>query len=575
MHVCRSQKAINKEQLIQASLPFRKIIRMKNYSSVLALILLIVLFVACKRKNTVDLIVHNAVIYTVDSSFSIHEALAIKEGKFVAIGNSEEIINNYESEQQIDASGKAIYPGFYDAHCHFFGFAQRLQQVNLVGTSSEEELIARVQAFRAEHPNDLWITGGGWDQNRWTSKKFPTHEALSKAFPDVPVYLRRVDGHAALANKKALELAGVTVDRQPSGGLIEQQNGRPTGILIDNAMHLVQEKIPHPSAEEMSSRLLAAEKACLAVGLTTLADAGLGEEEIALLHKLYDERKLNIREYAMIMLNPSSLEKVLAKGIYTSERLDVRSFKIVGDGALGSRGACLLEPYADYASQGFLLTSSQELEEIVSKVAKSDFQLNIHAIGDSTNRLVLDLFNKYLDGQQNRRWRVEHAQILSTRDFEKFASGIIPSIQPTHATSDMNWAIDRIGKERLKNAYAYKQLLKVAGNVAIGSDFPVENINPLYGFHAAVARVDERGMPSGGFQIENALSREEALKGMTIWAAYACFQNDSRGSIEEGKLADFVILDKDIMKIPSEELRAVNVLQTFIGGESVFKKEDR
>ncbi|QNL48852.1 amidohydrolase [Olivibacter sp. SDN3] len=548
---------------------------MRNYPFVLALILLAVLFVACKQKKVADLIIHNAVIYTVDSAFSVQEAMAIKDGKFLTIGSNEEIMNNYESGQQVDADGRTIYPGFYDAHCHFFGFAQRLHQVDLVGTSSEEELVARVQAFREKHPNDLWITGGGWDQNRWTGKKFPTHEALSKAFPDVPVYLRRVDGHAALANKKALELAGVTVGRQPSGGLIEQRNGQLTGMLIDNAMRLVQEKIPHPSTEEMSSRLLAAEKACLAVGLTTLADAGLGEEEIALLHKLYNEGKLNIREYAMIMLNPSSLEEVLAKGIYTSEHLDVRSFKIVGDGALGSRGACLLEPYADHASQGFLLTSPQELETVISKVAKSDFQLNIHAIGDSTNRLVLDLFNKYLDSQQDRRWRVEHAQILSARDFEKFARGIIPSIQPTHATSDMNWAIDRIGKERLKNAYAYKQLLEVAGSVAIGSDFPVEDINPLYGFHAAVARVDEQGMPSGGFQIEHALSREEALKGMTIWAAYACFQNDSRGSIEEGKLADFVMLNNDIMKIPLEDLRDVDVLQTFIGGESVFKKEDK
>ncbi|MFC6100938.1 amidohydrolase [Olivibacter domesticus] len=539
-----------------------------------ALLLLITIYMsACNNKLQVDLIVHHAKVYTVNADFSTEEAFAIKDGKFIAVGKNDDILKKYSGGKIVNAENRAIYPGFYDAHCHFFGLAAGMHQVNLVDVASMDELVARVIAFRSKYPDDAWIIGHGWDQNKWKNKEFPDNSRLNETFPNVPVFLERIDGHAALANDKALTIADVKADKYLAGGLVEQKNGKLTGILVDNAMNLVQEKIPSPTPEKMVTMLKEAEKACFSVGLTTLADAGLEKEQIELLHDLYRRKVLTIREYAMIMLNPSTLDQILKKGIFKSESLDIRSFKIVGDGALGSRGACLLQSYSDAPTNGFLLRSPQELDSAIKKIANSDFQLNVHAIGDSANRLILNTFNKYLKGKPNKRWRIEHAQVISPGDFEKFSlSSLIPSIQPTHATSDMNWALERLGSQRLKYAYAYKQLLKKAGKVALGSDFPVEDINPLYGFHAAVARTDKNNQPVGGFQIENALSREEALKGMTIWAAYACFQEDARGSIERNKLADFVVLENDIMQSPLNEIRNVKVNATYVGGEAVFKR---
>jgi len=546
---------------------------MKYLTRICLIGILTILISSCQTKSEVDLIVHNARIYTVDSSFSIKEAVAIKDGEFLLVGTDEEVLGRYRSNKVLDVEGGAIYPGFYDAHCHFFSLAEGIHQVNLIDVGSLEELIDRVKDFRVKYPNEQWITGHGWDQNKWTDKQFPDNRILSEVFTDVPVYLRRIDGHAALANKKALELAGVDVHSQPIGGSIIQKNGEVTGVLIDNAMDLVQQKIPRPDTQHMSNMLMEAEKACLAVGLTTLADAGLSIEQIDLLKKLYDEKKLTIREYAMIMLDPKSLSEILERGIYTSNELDVRSFKIVADGALGSRGACLLHPYSDAHTSGFLLQTPKTLDSVIAKVAESDFQLNIHAIGDSTNRFILDSYMKHLNNKSNKRWRIEHAQIIAPADFQKFSMvGIVPSIQPTHATSDMNWAISRLGSERIKGAYAYKQLLQQAGRVAIGSDFPVEDINPIYQFHAAVARTDKENNPSGGFQMDNALTREEALKGLTIWPAYACFQEDKKGSIEKGKLADFVLLERDIMQVDTKELRATKVNKTWIGGKEMFSR---
>lgn len=539
----------------------------------LSLFFITVYISACNNKLQVDLIVHHAKVYTVNNHFSTEEAFAIKDGKFIEVGKNEKILKKYTGKKMLNAKGKAIYPGFYDAHCHFFGLASGMHQVNLVDVTSMDELLKRVSDFRIKYPTDAWIIGHGWDQNKWENKEFPDNKLLNEMFPNVPVFLERIDGHAALVNNEALTIANVKPNNHLKGGLVEQKNGVLTGILVDNAMNLVHKKIPTPTVEKMTTMLKEAEKACFSVGLTTLADAGLEKEQIELLHDLYRRKVLTIREYAMIMLNPSTLDQLLNKGIFKSESLDVRSFKIVGDGALGSRGACLLQSYSDAPTNGFLLRSPQELDSAIKKIASSDFQLNVHAIGDSTNRLILNTFNKYLKDKPNKRWRIEHAQVISPADFGKFSlTDIIPSIQPTHATSDMNWALERLGSQRLKYAYAYKQLLKQAGKVALGSDFPVEDINPLYGFHAAVARTDKNNQPVGGFQIENSLSREEALKGMTIWAAYACFQEDSRGSIEKNKLADFVILDKDVMQAPLNEIRNIKVNCTYINGKAVFKR---
>lgn len=531
-----------------------------------------VMVCSCNGTQQVDLIVYNATVYTVDSAFSKAEAFAVHDGEFVAVGTSAAIRKAYEADKIIDARGLPVYPGFYDAHAHFFGYAQTYGQADLTGASSYDEVIDRLEAFRSEHPDAPWLLGRGWDQNLWEDKSFPTRGRLDTAFPGIPVYLVRIDGHAALASGKALELGGIKGPTDMEGGLVEIRGGRTTGVLVDNAMDLVSNVIPPPTEQQLIQFLQKAEDACLQVGLTTVSDAGLGRPALDLLDSLYAAGQLRIRNHAMVGLSQENLDHYLTAGPYVSDRFTVRAFKILADGALGSRGACLLHPYMDAATSGFLLYSPQAIDSAIARIADSDFQVATHAIGDSTNRLVLDIYGKYLKGENDRRWRIEHAQIVSPTDFDKFGSyDIIPSVQPTHATSDMYWAEDRVGPTRIKNAYAYRQLLEKAGLLALGSDFPVEHINPLYGFHAAVARVDRNNYPEGGFQSENAIDREAALRGMTIWAAYSVFEEDTRGSIEKGKKADFIRLEKDIMTIPATEIRDVTVLQTVIAGETVYR----
>lgn len=545
---------------------------MKTLSALLINFTCLSLFVCCKQKEQVDLILHHATIYTVDSTCSVQQAFAIKDGKFLDIGSNRSILDRYESRHVIDAKNQAVYPGLYDAHCHFFALAHGLHQVNLVGANSMEEVIERVKTFRMKFPKDAWIIGHGWDQNLWTNENFPDNKELNTVFPDVPVYLSRIDGHAALANNTALQLANISLQNQPVGGLIVREGNMPTGVLIDNAMDLVQQKIPLPSEAQLTELLLEAEKACFSVGLTSLGDAGLSIEEIDLLKKLYKQNRLRIGEYAMAMLDTATFRDVVKKGMYQHGQLTMRSFKIVADGALGSRGACLLHPYSDAATQqGFLLQKPAILDTIIRELAQTDFQVNVHAIGDSTNRFILHTFNKYLKNNNTKRWRIEHAQIVQPDDYPLFTSAsLIPSVQPSHATSDMYWAKDRLGNDRLRYAYAYKQLLRAASSLALGSDFPVEDINPLYQFHAAVARTDKNGKPEGGFQVESALTREEALMGLTRWAAYACFQDDRKGSIEKEKQADFIWLEKDIMKIPLPEIRNTKIRQTWVNGIRVY-----
>lgn len=540
--------------------------------SFFSITLLAFMFNACSTKKSADMIVYNGIVYTVDSTFTVAEAFAIKDGKFLAVGTDQDILNNYDAKDIIDARGKAIYPGFYDAHAHFFGLANVLDEASLFGANSFEEIVEILKAFRQENPDREWLIGRGWDQNLWPNKAFPNKEQLDEAFPDVPVYLVRVDGHAAIVNSKAFEIAGISAAQEVEGGLMHEEGGRLTGVLIDNAMDLIGNNLPESSEDDWRRMLLKAQDSCLAVGLTTIVDAGLGRKQIELLKKLYGEGVLKIRDYAMVALSPENLDHYLKEGIYKSDKLTVRSFKVMGDGALGSRGACLLQNYSDSNTKGFLLNSPEAFDASIARIAESDFQANTHAIGDSANRIVLDTYGKYLKGENNRRWRVEHAQIINPSDFHKFSKfSIIPSVQPTHATSDMYWAEDRLGADRMKGAYAYADLLKEYGMLALGSDFPVEHFNPLYGFHAAVARVDAKGYPEGGFNPENAISRIDALRGMTIWAAFASFEEDTHGSIENGKAADFVILNDDIMKADNNKLREIKVLRTVIGGESVFK----
>ncbi|MBX2953596.1 MAG: amidohydrolase [Leadbetterella sp.] len=537
-----------------------------------AFLLLISVLLSCSSKETADLVVINAKVYTVNAEFAMAEAFAVKDGKIIRVGTTEEIQRKYKAKETLDAQGKPVYPGFYDAHAHFPSLAEFLGEADLNGSRSFEEVVERLKAWEQKNPDRPWITGGGWDQNLWPGKQFPTKDLLDKAFPNKAVFISRVDYHAAVVNSKALELNNITSIREIPGGLIGGKNNVPDGLLVDNAMGLIH--IPPLTEAQYLKQLQTAQDSLFSVGLTSIIDAGVSVSGLEVLKKFYKDRKLKIRDYAMVSASPASVDDYLDRGFYESDRLEIKSFKIVGDGALGSRGACLLEHYHDAPTKGFLLHSPAELDSMIEKISNSPFQVNAHAIGDSANRILLDLYGKHLTNNANRRWRIEHAQIVAPADFPKFRQfSIIPSIQPTHATSDMYWAKDRIGAERMKGAYAYKHLLNEYGKVAIGSDFPVEHFNPLYGFHAAVARVDAKGYPKGGFQMQDVLTREETLKGMTIWAAYSCFQEYKRGSIEKGKDADFIILEDDIMTAPAEKLRTVKTLRTVVGGETVFVRE--
>jgi predicted amidohydrolase YtcJ len=541
------------------------------------ILLLFTLLSACSSRKKADLLITNARIYTADSTFSVADAFVIKDGKFVAVGSSKILTDQYDADSTADLGGQPVYPGFYDPHSHFLGLGQVLDQADLVGTTSYDEVIERLKAFYQQHPDVLWLRGRGWDQNDWTDKTFPTKEKLDTAFPNVPVALMRVDGHALLVNSKTLRLAKITAGSSLPGGEVVVKNGQPTGVLVDNAMQFVKRITPQPDNADKARMLRAAEKVCVSLGLTTISDAGISPDEINLIDSLHKAGQLKIRDYAMVSLGEPNLNYFLKRGPFQTDRLTVRSFKLYADGALGSRGACLRRPYSDRPETGgFLLLSPAELERVSKLLHGSGFQANTHCIGDSANHLMLDLYGKLLKGHNDRRWRIEHAQVVSPEDVQKFGLySIIPSVQPTHATSDMYWATDRLGPIRVKGAYAFKDLMKQnheasGGLIAFGSDFPVEAVNPLFGFHAAVARQDAKNFPAGGYQMENAVDRKSALLAMTRWAAYACFEDQLRGSISPGKQADFVILDRDIMTAPNTELRQTKVKQTWIGGERVY-----
>ena len=537
----------------------------------ISLLLLLIVLVSCNQKNkiTVDSIVTNATIYTVNTAFGKASAMAIQSGKIVAIGSNDEIANSYESKNTIDAKGKFVYPGLYDAHCHFYSYGLSLQEVDLRGTKSMAEVIDKIKKFQKEK-NPIFIVGNGWDQNDWDVAKFPTKEDLDAAFPTIPVVLNRIDGHAIVVNSVVLKLAGITKATKVSGGEIVLKNGEPTGILIDNPMELVFKIIPKPTRKKQIAGLLDAEKIMFQYGLTTVNDAGLDPDIINLMDSLQKAKAMKINVYAMITVNQKNIDLYLKKGIYKTDNLNVRSFKMYGDGALGSRGACLHKPYSDSPKQyGALLSSVKELKNVATQIANSPFQLNSHAIGDSANTVLLKIYKEALTGKKDRRWKIEHAQVIQEADFDYFATGIIPSVQPTHATSDMYWAGERLGKERLKNAYAYKKLLQKAGVIALGTDFPVEEVNPMLTFHAAVARKDIKNYPKVGFQMENALTREETLKGMTIWAAYSNFEEKEKGSLEVGKWADFVVFDEDLMKVNENKMVKLIPTQVFLKGEKV------
>jgi predicted amidohydrolase YtcJ len=527
------------------------------------------------------MIIHHAKIYTVDENFSVAEAMVVRDGKIIATGNNDDILKQYESDVVEDAKGKSIFPGFIDAHAHFVGYGFSLQKVNLVGTTSWDEVLARCNDFAKGLAAGQWLTGRGWDQNDWMVKDlpagrqdFPTNEKLNELFPDRPVLITRIDGHAAIANQKALDIAGIKPGDKLTGGEIEVKNGKLTGILVDNAVDLVSEKIPGPDDTQAKASLMLAQANCFATGLTSVHDCGLDYEVAERIKKLQESGDLKMRMYIMLSDSKKNFDQAFAKGKIKTDRLTVNGFKVYADGALGSRGACLLQPYSDKPDwSGFLLSSQSHFDSVAKVIYDKGWQMCTHAIGDSGNRTILNIYAKYLKGKNDLRWRIEHAQVVNENDFKLFGEfSIIPSVQPTHGTSDMYWAGDRLGNERVKGAYAYQQLLKENNWIPLGTDFPVEDISTFKTFFAAVVRQDSKGFPAGGYQMENALTREQTIRGMTIWAAKAAFEEKQKGSLEIGKFADFIILDTDLMSCQTTDILKTKILSTYINGEKVYSK---
>lgn len=511
------------------------------------------------------MMVLNAKIYTVDDEFSMAECMVIHEGKIVAIGNFNELINHYVPRIKYDAGKKYIYPGFIDAHCHFVSYIKSYDEVALYGLKSWEETLQKVLEYASTSDNE-WIIGRGWDQNLWPEKKFPNKQKLDSLFPDKPVFLTRIDGHAAIANQKALDLAGIKPGIEIFGGTIIAENGKLSGVLVDKAMDAVIEIIPMPKPEKFAALAKKAEKELFALGLTSLTDAGLRFNEVMMLDSLQKAGELSMPVYAMLLPEQKNIDHFLSHGIYKTDKLNVRSFKFYADGALGSRGALLLDEYSDQKNyKGLLLASADTLKYYAKLLYDKGFQMNTHCIGDSANRLILNIYGEVLKEFNDYRWRIEHAQVVNPNDLEKFKKySVLPSVQPVHATSDMYWAEERLGKERVNHAYTYQSLLKQNGILVYGSDFPVEFPNPMFGFYAAVSRKDQSGFPKEGFNKKEAITRQQALRSMTIWAAMGNFEEKEKGSLEIGKDATFVVFDRDIMEVPENELHQLKVVNTFI-----------
>lgn len=538
-------------------------------------------------KQDADYIFTNAKVYTADASFTVLESFAVKDDHIVAVGTNASIAATYDADSTIDMGGKVVFPGFIDAHCHFWGYAKGLRECNLVGTKSFEEVLQRVKIFAKENKR-TWIIGRGWDQNDWPVKMYPDRKALDSLFPNTPVLLKRIDGHAALVNTAALRAAGITDSTQVRGGeILREQMAAPgnrrrsengpqgpaTGILIDNAVDLVDRVVPPMDAQQVREAVMEAQRNCFEVGLTTLDDAGLMKEDIDVLSAMETSGELQLRLYIMLSDSAPNYAYYLTRGPVKTPHINIRSFKFYGDGALGSRGAFLLGPYEDLPGhRGFMLRSEEHYRDKFIQLRDKGFQVCTHCIGDSANRVILKMYSELLPEGNDARWRIEHAQVVNPADrpyFRKY--GIVPSVQPTHATSDMYWVEKRLGPARLIGAYAYRSLLDEAGMLALGTDFPVEHINPMYTMYAAVARKDLKGFPAGGFMMNEALDRKQAILGMTSWAAWANFEEKEKGSIAPGMFADFVVLSTDPMICPVDDIPKIKVLETWCGGKKVFE----
>jgi len=529
-----------------------------------------------------DLILVNTRIYTVDDSHPFVDAMAVRGGRVAFIGSTREaLLLRGPSTQVLDLAGRTVIPGMVDAHAHLFGLGAFLRDIDLTDTRSYDAIVSRVAGRVKDVPSGRWIIGRGWDQNKWGDTRFPTHDALSRVTPNNPVVLERIDGHAVLANAAAMKAAGVTAaTRDPAGGRIERTgSGEPTGVFVDNAMALIDRIVPPLSHDEMRSATVAAVTESNRWGLVGLHDPGEPREVLDVFEELAKEGKFSLRVYAMISDDSAAIEHYCQRGPQSElydDHLWIRSIKLYADGALGSRGAALLDPYADDPKNNGLLKSTPDhLRDVSTRALQHGFQVATHAIGDRGNRVALDAYQAALDKVPtvDHRFRIEHVQVLDHADIPRFAQlGVIPSMQAVHQTSDMYWAATRLGPSHVLGAYAWRSLLETGVIIPNGSDFPVERVNPLYSFHAAVSRQDEHDWPPGGWYPDQRMTRDEALKSMTIWPAYAGFQERIMGSLTPGKLADFDVLDRDIMVVPASEILGTQVLATYIGGRAVYER---
>ena len=524
--------------------------------------------IGCTKKDA-DLVVINAKIYTADDNNSIAKSIAINKGKILEVSDKN-LNDKYNTNEILDAKDKAMLPGLIDSHCHFYNLGLDQQVVDLRGTNSFDEIIDRLKIYDLKNDSDV-ILGRGWDQNDWETKKFPINTLLNENFSNKLVVLERIDGHAYIVNDNALNLAGIDENTLVKGGLVLLKDNKPTGVLIDAPMSMVDQILPEKTIDEKVKALKKAEEISFSYGLTTVDDAGLNSGIINIIDSLHKINELKIKIYAMVSVSKKNIQEFKKSGKIKTPRLNVRSFKVYGDGALGSRGAALKKPYCDDPhNYGFLRTDLKDLKYYANEIAAMGFQMNTHAIGDSTVSVLLKEYQKVLNDIKDPRWRIEHSQVVALDEFDLYNDKILPSVQPTHATSDMYWAYDRLGK-RIEGAYAFKDLLSSSKRIALGTDFPVEKVNPFHTFYSSIERKDLNGYPENGFQVENALTREETLKGMTIWGAYFNFEEKEKGSIEKGKYADFVLIDQNIMEINPDKIPHTKVLKTFVNGELVYQ----
>lgn len=540
---------------------------------ILLVVPLLILLHSCYKGKSVDLIVHNAKIHVMDDAEHTAEAMAIKDGKIVEVGPERQILNKYAANEEIDAQGRDIYPGFTDCHGHLLSYAQQKLSVDLTGCRSMDELLLRVEKYQSRF-HRKFIYGRGWDQSLWTNDSFPNNKKLNTLFPNIPVCLSRIDGHAVLVNEACLKLVGINATSKIEGGMVVlDNNNKCSGLLIDRAMDPVLSKIPEFPKKELIDAMKEIEGELYQYGITGVHEAGIEYSDIAFFKDLIDHHDFRLNVYAMLMPSSENIDFARKKGIYNYKNLLIRSFKVMADGALGSRGALLKKPYTDqHGHYGVLTTSVSKMKEIASICEETGYQMNTHAIGDSTNALLLELYARIFEVNKDHRWRIEHAQVIDPTDFGLFAkNGVFPSVQPVHAVSDQRWAEQRLGRKRMLGAYAYHTLMNQYGMLAIGTDFPVESIDPFLTIHAAVNRKNADGIPGSGFYANEKISLSECLKGMTSWAAFASFQENQLGTLEKGKYATFTMLEHPISV--SSDYEPNFSLLTMIKGKIVYSAE--